>query len=118
MRIIKDDFIISTEEAREKLSNNFIQILNSHQFETGKDESTKLRNANKMLNEINKLQNFQYEIDETGSRIEQEFENTKEILEQKIYSTYSTVFIKSDLFSQYKLIEESIPDQNSKVKLV
>ena len=54
-----------------------------------------------MLNEINMLQQFQYTIDETGEKIEQEFENTKEILEQKIYSSYATVFQNSDLFSQF-----------------
>jgi len=65
-----------------------------------------------MLNEINQLQQFQYTIDETGDKIEQEFETTKEILEQRIYSTYSSIFQKSDLFSQYKIIEESLPDNN------
>ena len=101
MRIIKEDFILSTQETQDGLRSNFTRILEAHSFETGKDEDVKLRNANKMLNEINMLQQFQYTIDETGEKIEQEFENTKEILEQKIYSSYATVFQNSDLFSQF-----------------
>lgn len=107
---LQNDFINSTEETRSNLYDNFIKIFSSHELELGKDSQTKLSNTNKMLNEINKLQDFQYSIDETEKSIEQEFDTIKEILEQKIYNSYSEIIQESELFSQFKIVDESIRD--------
>ncbi|CAI2376917.1 unnamed protein product [Moneuplotes crassus] len=104
---LKEEFLCSTSETQKSLKNSFMGIIESHTFESGKDSDTKLRNANKMLNEINQLQHFHYTIDETANKIEKEFETIKEIMEQKIYTAYGNAFQSSDLFSQFIIVDNS-----------
>jgi hypothetical protein len=105
---LKDDFCAFTEAERNKLFDSLNKIFDSHKLDAGKDNLSKLNNSNVMLNEINKLEPFVYEIDETQKNIEQEYETTKEILEQKIHSTYSSVFQESDLFSQWVAFDNNL----------
>lgn len=89
-----------------------MKIFETHILRSGKDEGTKLSNTNTMLNEVNKLQQFEDTINETQRDIEQEFETTKEIMEDKIYTSYASILQNSDLFSHLRVIDINIPDKS------